>query len=255
MFAFCPTLIIKLQPASAAAGTCHDQRRGLWRQREGASERETVKRLGTQYQHHVPCCYGVRVCLCVCMCDVSPTPLSGLPPCTGTHLHLCVHICLRSGTYRIVCAVSVSSCISCCIILKKTIAIKHRLSNSSTFVFVRTANAYPLPLLCLKIDLFLNDLSAPQSSRLEDRRVYGTNCSPGLRGALSPPHSCTRGCTQPPSIPFRVQMVASACARQETPSVKQGIGLIDMQAALLLQSRGGSFAVERAGRQLAGATV
>lgn len=38
-----------------------------------------------------------------------------------------------------------------------------------------------------------------------------------------------------------------------TPSVKQGIGLIDMQAALLLQSRGGSFAVERAGRQLAGA--
>lgn len=41
-----------------------------------------------------------------------------------------------------------------------------------------------------------------------------------------------------------------------TPSVTQGIGLIDMQAVLLFQSRGGSFAVERAGsRQLAGATV
>lgn len=40
-----------------------------------------------------------------------------------------------------------------------------------------------------------------------------------------------------------------------TPSVKQGIRLIDMQAALLLPSRGGSYAGERAGRQLAGATV
>lgn len=33
-------------PGSATAGTCHDQKRGLWRQREGVSEIETVKRLG-----------------------------------------------------------------------------------------------------------------------------------------------------------------------------------------------------------------
>lgn len=125
--------------------------------------------------------------------------------------------------------------------------------------FVRTANADPLPVLCLKIDLFLNDLPAPQSSRLEDRRVYSTNCSPGLPEALSPPPSCTCGCARPASIPFRVQMAAGACSRDKrppcTPPVKQRIRLIDMQAALLLQSRGGSFTVERAGRQIAGATV
>lgn len=33
------------------------------------------------------------------------------------------------------------------------------------------ANAYLLPVLRLKIDLFLNDLSAPQSSRLGDGRT------------------------------------------------------------------------------------
>lgn len=157
------------------------------------------------------------MCLCVCTCDVSPTPLSGLlPGGAGTRLGLCVHICLISKSFRIVCAVSVRSGISCYIILKKTIAIRRRLSNSSTLVCVCAANTYPLPVLRLKIDLFLNDLSAPQSSRLEDRRVYSTNCSPGLPGALLPPASRTRGCAQPSSVPFRVQMVASARARQET---------------------------------------
>lgn len=88
-------------------------------------ERETVKRLGSQYQHHVARCYGVRACVCVCVCDVSLTPLWGLPSGTaGAHLDLCVPTCLRSGSYRIVWAVSVSSSISCYIILKKTIAIK-----------------------------------------------------------------------------------------------------------------------------------
>lgn len=85
------------------------------------------------------------------------------------------------------------------------------------------------------------------------------NCSPGLPESLSPPPLHTCGCAHPPSIPFRVQMAASACSWDKrppcTPPVKQGIRLIDMQAALLLQSRRGSFAVERAGRQLAGATV
>lgn len=132
-------------------------------------------------------------------------------------------------------------------------------THTHTHVFVRTANADPLPVLCLKIDLFLNDLSAPQSSRLEDRRVYSTNCSPGLPEALSPPPLRTCGCARPASNPFRVQMAAGACSRDKrppcTPPVKQGIRLIDMQAALLLQSRGGSFTVERAGRQIAGATV
>lgn len=57
----------------------------------------------------------------------------------------------------------------------------------------------------------------------------------------------------PASFPFRAQMAAGARSRDKrppcTPPVKQGIRLIDMQAALLLQSRGGSFTVERAGRQ------
>lgn len=131
-----------------------------------------------------------------------------------------------------------------------------------TPVSVRTANAYPLPVLCLKIDLFLNDRSAPQSSRLEDRRVYGTSCSPGL--ARSPlastlAHTHTRGCAHALRASHsgcRWQLVHARDKRPPcTPSVKQGTGLIGMQAALLFQSGGGSFAVERAERQLAGAAV
>lgn len=193
------------------------------------------------------------------MYDVSPKPLSGLLPGTaGTHLDLFVLICLRSGSYRIVCVVSVSSSISCYIIWKTTIAIKHRLSNSSTLIFVRTANAYPLPVLCLKIDLF------SMISQLLKAAGWKTGACMAVTAALAceepsrlHPHTHTDAHNLRASHSgcrwwlVRAQDKRPLC----TPSVKQGIGLIDMQAAPLLQSRGGSFAVERAGRQLAGATV
>ncbi len=97
-------------------------------------------------------------------------------------------------------------------------------THTHTHDRLHTAHAYPLPISCLKIDLFLNDLSASQSSRLQDRHVHGVKCSPSSEelslSSLYPPPPHHRSLSHTYTHILRAahsgcrwQLV---CARQET---------------------------------------
>lgn len=68
-----PTLIIKPQLGSPAAGTCQDERQGL--------EMEREKNIGhTILASRVSLPGRLCTCVCCCGCDLRPTLLSGQAP-------------------------------------------------------------------------------------------------------------------------------------------------------------------------------
>lgn len=146
MCPFFPALIINLQPGSPATGTCQDERHGLEREREGT-------RKGWACNTSITCLVAREV-RCLCLCDVSPTPLSGLAAGTmGRYPDLCVCVFLQEPcvAYMIVWD---GLCLFCGVVLEKTIATHqaHALNQQQRYARIHThmALAGPLPFFMSK---------------------------------------------------------------------------------------------------------